>query len=80
MDYLEGLENLNTAMDNAYAVITKEKNLDKLYKELNDSDKDYFSLPFNFNDKQSIIEMLLDHYEGLEDFEKCSTLSSLKNV
>ena len=77
MDYLEGLENL---MDNAYAVITKEKNLDKLYKELNDSDKDYFSLPFNFNDKQSIIEMLLDHYEGLEDFEKCSTLSSLKNV
>ena len=80
MDFLEGLEEYNTAMDNAYAVVTKQKDLDKLYKELNDNDKDYFSLPFNFSDTPSVVEMLLDHYESLENFEKCEKLKKILNV
>tara|TARA_Y100000361_G_scaffold144845_1_gene153352 strand:- start:6117 stop:6368 length:252 start_codon:yes stop_codon:yes gene_type:complete len=80
MDFLEGLEEYNTAMDNAYAVVTKQKDLDKLYKELNDNDKDYFSLPFNFSDTPSVVEILLDHYESLENFEKCEKLKKILNV
>jgi len=80
MDFLEGLEEYNTAMDNAYLIITKEQNLDSLYEEMNEDDKDYFSLPFNFTDTNSVIEMLLDHYESLEDFEKCIQLKSIRDV
>ena len=77
MDFLEGLEEYNNAMDNAYAVITKQKDLDKLYKELNENDKDYFSLPFNFLDVPSVVDMLVEHYESLEDFEKCNKLKTI---
>ena len=80
MDYLEGLEEYNTAMDNAYLIVTKKKDLKDLYKELNDSDKDYFSLPFNFSDPIRVVDMLLDHYEKLEDYSKCSKLKELLNV
>ena len=81
MDFLEGLEEHNTAMDNAYAVVTNKKDLDTLYKELNEDDKDYFSLPFNFSDTSSVISILLDHYDALEDFEKCNKLKTiLQNV
>ena len=58
-------------------VITKQKDLNKLYKELNENDKDYFSLPFNFSDVPSIVDMLVDHYESLEDFEKCTKLKTI---
>lgn len=80
MDYLEGLEEYNTAMDNAYLVVTKKKNLKDLYKELNDNDKDYFSLPFDFSDTPKVVDMLMDHYEKLEDYSKCNKLKELLNV
>ncbi len=80
MDFLEGLEEYNNAMDNAYQVVTKQKDLNILYKELNDSDKDYFSLPFNFSNVPSIIDMLIDHYESLEEPDKCVKLKKILHV
>ncbi len=80
MDFLEGLEEYNNAMDNAYQVVTKQKDLNILYKELNDSDKDYFSLPFNFSNVPSIIDMLIDHYESLEELDKCVKLKKILHV
>ena len=80
MDFLEGLEEYNNAMDNAYQVVTKQKDLDILYKELNESDKDYFSLPFNFSNVPSVIDMLIEHYESLEDDDKCVELKKILDV
>ena len=80
MDFLEGLEEYNNAMDNAYQVVTKQKDLNILYKELNDSDKDYFSLPFNFSNVPSVIDMLIEHYESLEDDDKCVELKKILDV
>tara|TARA_B100001094_G_scaffold80468_1_gene76693 strand:+ start:2918 stop:3169 length:252 start_codon:yes stop_codon:yes gene_type:complete len=80
MDFLEGLEEYNNAMDNAYQVVTKQKDLDILYKELNESDKDYFSLPFNFSNVPSVIDMLIEHYESLEDDDKCVKLKKILHV
>tara|TARA_R110002074_G_scaffold116259_1_gene247470 strand:- start:1436 stop:1687 length:252 start_codon:yes stop_codon:yes gene_type:complete len=80
MNFLEDLEELNTVMHNAYLVVTKKKTLDTLYKDLDVSEKEYFTLPFNFNDPNSVLDMLIDHYSDMEDYKKCAELINMRNV
>jgi hypothetical protein len=79
MDFLEDLEEYNNVMHNAYLVITKKKTLDQLYKDL-EEEGDYFSLPFNFSDRETTIENLIEHFSDMEDYEKCQELVNIKNV
>ena len=80
MEFLDDLEELNTVMHNAYLVVTKKKTLDTLYKDLDVSEKEYFTLPFDFSKTEIVIEDLIEHFSNMEDYAKCEELSKLKNV
>ena len=67
-------------MHNAYLVVTKQKTLDDLYNDLNESDKKYFSLPFDFSKTDLIIDDLIEHYSNIDDDEKCKELTKFKDV
>jgi hypothetical protein len=83
MDFLEDLEMYNTAMENAYAIITKRKTLDDIYyafeqeQELNE-----FFLPFDpiVEDGRSedIIDMVIEYFIQIEEYEKCAELTKIK--
>jgi len=78
--FIDDLEELNTTMHNAYLVVTKQKTLDELYKDLKTGDKEYFSLPFDFSKSDIVIEDLIEHFGRIEDYDKCKELSNLKNA
>jgi hypothetical protein len=83
MDFLEEIEEQNKAMDNAYMLITKVKTLDDVYEEMGQGEKIFeFLLPFDplTSDGRdlSTIELVISHFEGLEDYEKCAKLQLIK--
>ena len=83
MQFLEDLEHYNQSMENAYLIITKKKTLDDIYLELENENYDEFYLPFDpvlHNGRDSgTIELLISHFEELEDYEKCAELNILKS-
>ena len=74
----------NEAMYNAYLIITKEKTVDDIYYELESGTYDEFYLPFNPIDQDGrdtgTIDLLLEHFEELEDYEKCAKLVKIKDL
>ena len=83
MDFLEDLEMYEKAMENAYNIITKRKTLDDIYYSLEENDFDEFFLPFDpiVEDGRSadIIDMVVEYFIRLEDYEKCAELTNIKN-
>jgi hypothetical protein len=83
MDFLEEIELYNTAMQNAYNVITGRISIEDVYIELEEGDEDLeFPLPFNpfLHDDISDEEIgwVIDHFIELEDYEKCQELLDSK--
>tara|TARA_R110000751_G_scaffold90045_1_gene176962 strand:+ start:183 stop:449 length:267 start_codon:yes stop_codon:yes gene_type:complete len=84
MDFMEDIELYNLAMDNAYALIVGDVELDEMIIELDNEDEDEDILPLPFNpfsgDKisNSMIDIVINHYTGLEEYEKCARLVKAK--
>ena len=83
MDFLEDLEMYEQAMENAYNIITKRKTLDDIYYSLEEDSFDQFFLPFDpiVEDGRSadIIDMVVEYFIKLEDYEKCAELTKIKD-
>jgi len=86
MDFMEDIELYNLAMDNAYALIVGDMKLDEMIIELDDEDEDededILPLPFNPFDGEkisdSMIDIVINHYTDLEEYEKCARLVKAK--
>jgi hypothetical protein len=82
MDFLEDLDMYNRAMENAYFIITKKKTLTELLDEVDLGNDEDVILPFDPNTEDGrsadVIDMLVEYYEGHEDYEKCAELTNLK--
>jgi len=83
MKYLNDLEDYNKSMDNAFLIVTKRKALDDIYLELENDDYTEFLLPFDpiSSDGRDggTLELLISHFEELEQYEKCAELNKLKS-
>lgn len=84
MDFIEEIALYNLAMDNAYSLIVGDLKLDEMMLELEDEeDDDMLPLPFNpFNGEKvsnSMIDVVINHYTGLEEYEKCAKLVKAKS-
>ena len=84
MEFLEDLEIYNEAMENAYLLITKEKTVDDIYYEMEEGKYKTFYLPFDpvVQDGRDTgtIDLLIEHYEELEEYEKCANLTRIKKL
>ena len=83
MDFLEDLELYNTAMENAYNVVTGKITIEQVYVELESSEEELeFPLPFNpflhkdISDQE--IDHIIDHFASIEEYEKCAELVECK--
>ena len=83
MDFLEDLEMYNTAMENAYDIITKRKTLDDIYYALEEDEFDNFFLPFDpvqeDGRSEDIIDMVIEYFIQIEEYEKCAELTKIKD-
>ena len=86
MDFMEEIALYNLAMDNAYSLIVGDLKLDEMMIELDhegDEHDDVLPLPFNPFDgrdiSDSMIDIVINHYTGLEEYEKCARLVKAKN-
>ena len=82
MDFLEDLQSYEESMKNAFLIVTRRKTVSDIYKKL-DEDKDMnFYLPFNplKSDGRDVptIELLLEYFEKMEEYEKCAELVKIK--
>jgi len=84
MKFLNDLEDYNKSMDNAFLIVTKRKTLDDIYLELENDDYTEFFLPFDpiSSDGRDggTLELLISHFEELEQYEKCAELNKLKII
>ena len=84
MDFLEDLEMYDQAMNNAYDIITKKKTVDDIYFDLEDEDYDMYYLPFDPTNEDgrtpAIIDMVIEYYTTIEEYEKCTELVKIKNI
>tara|TARA_R110002096_G_scaffold343293_1_gene536284 strand:+ start:224 stop:505 length:282 start_codon:yes stop_codon:yes gene_type:complete len=84
MDFLEEMELYNSAMDNAYNLITGKMTVDELFVEFDETEdeEDILPLPFNpfLSEKFSnvLIDVVIDHYTQYEEYEKCAELVKIK--
>ena len=82
MQFLEDLEHYNQSMENAYSLITNEKTLEDIYKDIDNVNLENFYLPFNPLEQdgkdEATLDLLIEHFSNLEEYEKCSTLTSFK--
>ena len=83
MDFLEDLERYEESMENAYLIITKKLLLEDLYEtSASGGDVDSFYLPFNPLDcdgrDDATIDLVVEHFSSLEDYEKCADLAKIK--
>ena len=82
MKFLEDLAHYNQSMDNAFQLVTKRKTLDDVFYELEEEEYTKFYLPFDpiaHDGRDSgTLDLLIEHFEELEEFEKCSELQKLK--
>ena len=83
MEFLEDLSHYNESMANAYNLVTKRKTLDDIYLELDSGEYSKFYLPFDpsFSDgrDEATLDLLIEHFSGTEEYEKCDELLKLKN-
>ena len=83
MDFLEDLEMYNTAMDNAYSIITKRKTLDDIYYALEEDEIEGFFLPFDPIEEdgrsEDIIDMVIEYFIQTEEYEKCAELTKIRS-
>ena len=84
MEFLNDLEIYNESMDNAYLIITKEKTFDDIYYEMEAGIHDKFYLPFDpiaqDGRDEGTIDLLLEHFEVREEYEKCAKLIKIKEL
>ena len=84
MDFLEDLNMYNEAMNNAYDIITRKKNIDDIYFDMEDEECLEYYLPFDptVEDGRSpaIIDMVVDYFTSTEEYEKCAELVKIKNT
>jgi hypothetical protein len=82
MDFLEDLELYNRAMVNAYDIITKKKTLDDIYYALEGDMITEFPLPFDpiteDGRSEDIIDVVIEYFISIEEYEKCSELVKIK--
>ena len=83
MDFLEDLALYNTAMENAYDIITKRKTIDDIYYELDEKEVDEYPLPFDPFEEDGrtsdVIDIVISYFINLEEYEKCAELVKIKN-
>ena len=81
--YEEDLELYETAMNNAYYLITKRRTLDDIYFELEDGDRDTYPLPFNPIEEDGrtadVIDVVIEYFTSTEEYEKCAELVKIKD-
>tara|TARA_R100000278_G_scaffold123019_2_gene110932 strand:+ start:1389 stop:1649 length:261 start_codon:yes stop_codon:yes gene_type:complete len=82
MDFLEDIEEFNTAMDNAYDFITGKVTLDTLVTDLKIDGVDKYVLPFDPSKETGrepdTLDFMIEHFENLEEYEKCQVLLRIK--
>ena len=85
MDFMEDIELYNEAMVNAYNVITKRVKVEDILIELEDEvEEDLFEFPLPFNPflhediSNEEIDMVVEHFSDLEEYEMCAELVSYK--
>tara|TARA_R110001592_G_scaffold296941_1_gene567418 strand:- start:300 stop:575 length:276 start_codon:yes stop_codon:yes gene_type:complete len=87
MDFMEDIELYNEAMVNAYNVITKKVSIEDVFIELEDESElmeDLFEFPLPFNPfmhgdiSNDEIDLVVDHFSDLEEYEKCAELVTYK--
>ena len=76
------LDIFSEAMNNAYLLVTNRISMDSLYQAL-EKGVGNLALPFDptQHDGKSddVLDMLLEHFVGSEEYEKCSELMKIKN-
>ena len=81
MDFLEDYYMYEKAMDNAYYIITRQKSFNDILNNLGDNEQ--FALPFDPSREDGrtpdILDMLIEHFEQSEQFERCSKLMKIKD-
>ena len=79
MEFLEDLAKYNQSMENAYMLITGEGTV----SEILDANVDDFYLPFNPLEQDgkddATLDLLIEHFTQLEEYEKCAKLFELKS-
>ena len=83
MDFMEDIELYNEAMMNAYNVITRKIKVEDILVILDEDEEfDEFPLPFNPFIHEDIsneeIDLVVDHFSDLEEYEMCAELVSYK--
>lgn len=84
MDFLEDLEDYNSAMDNAYNFVTKKITLDDILEAAeSEGELVNFYLPFDPLDSdgrdEGTLDLLIEHFTEIEEYEKCQELVNIKN-
>jgi len=84
MDFLEDLEDYNSAMDNAYNFVTKKITLDDIFEAAeSEGESVNFYLPFDPLDSdgrdEGTLDLLIEHFTEIEEYEKCQELVNIKN-
>tara|TARA_R100000234_G_scaffold46609_1_gene27814 strand:+ start:7084 stop:7338 length:255 start_codon:yes stop_codon:yes gene_type:complete len=84
MDFLKDIEDYHTAMQNAYLFVTKKITVDDVYSDLESGEVTEFYLPFDplVNDGRDIgtLDLLIEHFTELEEYEKCQELVKIKDL
>ena len=82
MDFLEDIEEFNTAMDNAYDFVTGKVTLDTLITDLSVKGVKNYILPFDpekeTGREPDTLDFLIEHFESIEEYEKCGVLLRIK--
>lgn len=84
MDFLEDLEDYNSAMENAYNFVTKKITLDDIFEAAeSEGELVNFYLPFDPLDSdgrdEGTLDLLIEHFTETEEYEKCQELVNIKN-
>ncbi len=84
MDFLQDLEDYNSAMNNAYNLVTKKITLDDIFEAAeSDGELVNFYLPFDPLDSdgrdEGTLDLLIEHFTETEEYEKCQELLNIKN-
>ena len=83
MDFIEEMELYNSAMDNAFNLITGRMELDDMFIEFEEEgDEDMLPLPFNpfihddISDEE--IDLVIEHFSDMEEYEMFAELVNYK--
>jgi len=84
MDFLQDLEDYNSAMNNAYNLVTTRITLDDVFEAAETSGElAEFYLPFDPLDSdgrdEGTLDLLIEHFTETEEYEKCQELLNIKN-